>query len=200
MNLEEFRKALSSDATEENAQLKRQLSDLQTEYHEKLSKLENENDSLKESCRVLCNRCFTLTRGVTCLFCGLDYPCPHMPGLEEQVAMAHKLRKEIDIEAPYHALTNAGHISYVELDGDPTKNLAAFERVVRHMKEAGIGYGSINHPVDRDPICGYNGIINDVCPCCGRSEADGIPFERIRRITGYLVGTLDKWNDAKRAE
>lgn len=73
MNLEEFRKALSSDATEENAQLKRQLSDLQTEYHEKLSKLENENDSLKESCRVLCNRCFTLTRGVTCLFCGLDF-------------------------------------------------------------------------------------------------------------------------------
>lgn len=96
MNLEEFRKALSSDATEENAQLKRQLSDLQTEYHEKLSKLENENDSLKESCRVLCNRCFTLTRGVTCLFCGLYYPCPHMPRLEEHVAMAHKLRKEIE--------------------------------------------------------------------------------------------------------
>lgn len=107
---------------------------------------------------------------------------------------------KIDIEAPYHALTNAGHISYVELDGDPTKNLAAFERVVRHMKEAGIGYGSINHPVDRDPVCGYNGIINDTCPCCGRSEADGVPFERIRRITGYLVGTLDKWNNAKRAE
>ena len=78
--------------------------------------------------------------------------------------------KKIDIEAPYHALTNAGHISYVELDGDPTKNLAAFERIVRHMKEAGIGYGSINHPVDRDPLCGYNGIINDVCPCCGRTE------------------------------
>lgn len=108
--------------------------------------------------------------------------------------------KKIDIEAPYHALTNAGHISYVELDGDPTKNLAAFERVVRHMKEAGIGYGSINHPVDRDPVCGYNGIINDTCPCCGRSETDGVPFERIRRITGYLVGTLDKWNNAKRAE
>lgn len=107
---------------------------------------------------------------------------------------------KIDIEAPYHALTNAGHISYVELDGDPTKNIAAFERVVRHMKEAGIGYGSINHPVDRDPVCGYNGIINDTCPCCGRSEADGVPFERIRRITGYLVGTLDKWNNAKRAE
>ena len=108
--------------------------------------------------------------------------------------------KKIDIEAPYHALTNAGHISYIELDGDPTKNLAAFERVVRHMKEAGIGYGSINHPVDRDPVCGYNGIINDTCPCCGRTESDGVPFERIRRITGYLVGTLDKWNNAKRAE
>lgn len=107
--------------------------------------------------------------------------------------------EKIDIEAPYHALTNAGHISYVELDGDPTKNLAAFERVVRHMKEAGIGYGSINHPVDRDPVCGYNGIINDTCPKCGRKEGDQ-PFERIRRITGYLVGTLDKWNDAKKAE
>ena len=87
---------LSSDATEENAQLKKQLSDLQTKYHEKLSKLENENNSLKESCQVLCNRCFALTRGVTCLFCGLDYPCPHMPGLEEQVTMVHELRKEIE--------------------------------------------------------------------------------------------------------
>lgn len=96
MNLEEFRKALSSDATEENGRLKKQLSDLQTEYHENLSKLESENDSLKESCRVLCNRCFALTKGVTCLFCGLDYPCPHMPGFEEQAAMAHKLRKEIE--------------------------------------------------------------------------------------------------------
>lgn len=88
--------------------------------------------------------------------------------------------KKIDIEAPYHALTNAGHISYVELDGDPTKNIAAFERIVRRMKEAGIGYGSINHPVDRDPLCGYNGIINDVCPCCGRTEYIQIK-EKIRR-------------------
>ena len=89
--------------------------------------------------------------------------------------------QKIDIEAPYHALTNAGHISYVELDGDPSKNLAAFERIVRHMKEAGIGYGSINHPVDRDPLCGYNGIINDVCPCCGRTEHIEIK-EKVRRI------------------
>ena len=107
--------------------------------------------------------------------------------------------EKIRIEAPYHALTNAGHISYVELDGDTTQNLEAFEKIVRVMKESGIGYGSINHPVDRDPVCGYNGIIGDTCPNCGRSEEDQ-PFERIRRITGYLVGTLDRFNNAKRAE
>lgn len=107
---------------------------------------------------------------------------------------------KISIEAPYHELTNAGHISYVELDGDPLKNLSAFEKIIRHMQKSGIGYGSINHPVDRDPVCGYNGIIDDVCPMCGRKESDDMPFERIRRITGYLVGTLDRFNDAKRAE
>lgn len=108
--------------------------------------------------------------------------------------------RKIEIEAPYHALTNAGHISYVELDGDPTENLEAFEAVIRCMKENGIGYGSVNHPVDRDPVCGFNGIIYDECPKCGRSEESGVEFERIRRITGYLVGTLDRFNDAKRAE
>lgn len=106
---------------------------------------------------------------------------------------------KIRTEAPYHALTNAGHISYVELDGDPSQNLEAFEKIVRVMKESGIGYGSINHPVDRDPVCGYNGIIGDTCPHCGRAEGDQ-PFERIRRITGYLVGTLDRFNNAKRKE
>lgn len=109
--------------------------------------------------------------------------------------------EKIQIEAPYHALTNAGHITYVELDGDPLKNLDAFEKVIRTMKEAGIGYGSINHPVDRDPVCGYSGIIDDECPSCGRKENEGpYKFERIRRITGYLVGTLDRFNDAKKAE
>ena len=107
--------------------------------------------------------------------------------------------RKIRLEAPYHALTNAGHISYVELDGDTTQNLEAFEKIVRIMKESGIGYGSINHPVDRDPVCGYNGIIGDCCPNCGRSE-DDVRFERIRRITGYLVGTLDRFNNAKRSE
>ena len=109
--------------------------------------------------------------------------------------------EKIQIEAPYHELTNAGHITYVEMDGDPSRNLGAFERVVRAMKEAGVGYGAINHPVDRDPLCGYTGVIDDVCPGCGRREDGGGPrFERIRRITGYLVGTLDRFNDAKRAE
>jgi len=107
--------------------------------------------------------------------------------------------KKIQLEAPYHELTNGGHITYVELDGDTSKNVDAFEKIIRYMKEVGIGYGSINHPVDRDPVCGFNGIIGDTCPCCGRKEED-IPFERIRRITGYLVGTLDRFNDAKLAE
>ena len=109
--------------------------------------------------------------------------------------------EKIRIEAPYHNLTNGGHISYIELDGDPSNNLEAFEQIIRCMKESGIGYGSVNHPVDRDPVCGYSGIIEDVCPKCGRTEADGKPgFERIRRITGYLVGTVDRFNNAKRAE
>lgn len=109
--------------------------------------------------------------------------------------------EKIRLEAPYHALTNAGHITYVELDGDPLQNLDAFEHIVRAMKEAGVGYGSINHPIDRDPVCGYNGIIGDTCPQCGRAEQDAPQvFERIRRITGYLVGTLERFNNAKRAE
>lgn len=97
---------------------------------------------------------------------------------------------KIKIEAPYHELTNGGHISYVELDGDPTKNLEAFEQVVRCMKENNIGYGSVNHPVDRDPICGYTGIIADVCPKCGRHEHLTVRggTERIKRPNVYNYG------------
>ena len=120
----------------------------------------------------------------------------HVP-VYYDISIQDKLR----LEAPYHALTNGGHISYVELDGDTTQNLDAFEEVVRLMHDANIGYGAINHPVDRDPICGYTGIINETCPSCGRSESEhGPDFERIRRITGYLVGTLDRFNNAKRSE
>ncbi|WP_312651243.1 anaerobic ribonucleoside triphosphate reductase [Proteiniclasticum sp.] len=107
--------------------------------------------------------------------------------------------EKIDIESPYHELTNAGHITYVELDGDAGKNPKAFMKIIRHMQKSGIGYGSINHPVDFDPVCGHHGIIGDVCPRCGRTEED-VPFTRIRRITGYLVGSLDRFNNAKLSE
>ena len=86
---------------------------------------------------------------------------------------------KIRLEGPYHALCNAGHISYVELDGDTAKNVEAFEAVVRWMHDCQIGYGSINHPVDRDPVCGYVGVIGDVCPRCGRREGEEIPPEKI---------------------
>ena len=89
---------------------------------------------------------------------------------------------KIRLEAPYHALCNAGHISYVELDGDTARNVEAFEAVVRCMHDHGIGYGSINHPVDRDPICGYVGIIGDVCPRCGRREGEQIDPARIEEL------------------
>ncbi len=118
----------------------------------------------------------------------------HVP-VYYNISAAEKIR----LEAPYHNLTNGGHITYVEVDGDPTNNLNAFEHIVRLMHDSGIGYGAINHPVDHDPICGYTGIIGNKCPGCGRNEGN-VPFERIRRITGYLVGTLDSFNNAKRAE
>ena len=90
--------------------------------------------------------------------------------------------RKIQLEAPYHALTNAGHISYVELDGDVCKNLDAFESVIRWMKECGVGYGSVNHPVDRDPVCGYTGVIDDVCPRCGRREGEALSPEKLQEI------------------
>ena len=92
------------------------------------------------------------------------------------------IKNKLYTEAPYHNLTNGGHISYIELDGDTVNNVEAFESVIRMMKEAGIGYGAINHPVDRDPVCGYVGIINDVCPGCGRHEFEGVPMEHLNEI------------------
>ena len=89
------------------------------------------------------------------------------------------IKSKIEKEAPYHNLTNGGHISYIEIDGDVAQNIEAFEKIVRIMKESGIGYGAINHPVDRDPVCGYVGVINDVCPGCGRCEFENVPIEHI---------------------
>lgn len=94
-----------------------------------------------------------------------------------------KIKDKIELEAPYHNLTNGGHISYIELDGDTVQNVDAFESVIRLMKESGIGYGAINHPVDRDPVCGYVGVIGDVCPGCGRKEFDSVPLETIKSLS-----------------
>ena len=93
-----------------------------------------------------------------------------------------KAFRKIQIEAPYHALTNAGHITYVELDGDVCKNPEAFETVIRYMHDQGVGYGSVNHPLDRDPVCGYVGVINDVCPRCGRREGEAVSVEKLKEL------------------
>jgi len=92
------------------------------------------------------------------------------------------IKHKLETEAPYHNLTNGGHISYIEFDGNTAMNVDAFESVVRLMKESGIGYGAINHPVDRDPVCGYVGVIGDVCPGCGRKEFESVPLEEVRNF------------------
>ena len=109
----------------------------------------------------------------------------HIP-VYYNISAYEKIRKE----APYHALPNAGHISYVELDGDTANNLEAFESIVRCMHDCGIGYGSINHPVDRDPICGYVGGIGEVCPRCGRREGEAVSPERIKELRKLYPGTF----------
>ena len=101
----------------------------------------------------------------------------HIP-VYYNISISDKIKKE----APYHNLTNGGHISYIELDGDTVNNLEAFESVIRLMKESGIGYGAINHPVDRDPVCGFVGVIGDVCPGCGRHEFESVPIEHLNEL------------------
>ncbi len=102
--------------------------------------------------------------------------------------------EKMSIEAPYHELTNAGHISYVELDAPPVNNLSAFETIVRTMGQLGVGYGGINFPIDECRLCGFSGLIDNECPKCGCGD-----IRRIRRITGYL-STVDRFNAAKQAE
>lgn len=101
----------------------------------------------------------------------------HVP-VYYNISITDKIKKE----APFHALTNAGHISYIEFDGDPLTNLQAFENIVRLMKENNMGYAAINHPVDRDPVCGYVGIIKDKCPRCGRKEGEGLNVETLHSL------------------
>ena len=111
--------------------------------------------------------------------------------VKEPISIVEKIK----CEAPFHALTRGGHITYVELDGEAQKNVKAIAKIVKVMHDEGIGYGSINHPVDTCHNCGYKGVIYDKCPIC-RSEN----ILRMRRITGYLTGDLNSWNSAKRAE
>ncbi len=111
--------------------------------------------------------------------------------VREPIGMFAKIQRE----APFHALTGGGHISYIELDGEAKRNVSVILKLVKAMKDAGIGYGSINHPVDTCRSCGYRGIVYDKCPVC---QSDQIA--RLRRITGYLTGSLDSWNSAKQAE
>ena len=101
----------------------------------------------------------------------------HVP-VYYNISITDKIKKE----APFHALTNAGHISYIEFDGDPLNNLQAFENIVRLMKENNMGYAAINHPVDRDPVCGYVGIIKDKCPRCGRKDGEGLTVETLHSL------------------
>ncbi len=119
----------------------------------------------------------------------------HIP-VNYKIKAIDKIKKE----APFHELCNAGHITYIELDGNARENVDAIINLIKAMKENNIGYGSINHPIDRCPLCGFSGIIGTQCPECHAQEQNGVKFERIRRITGYLVGTLDRWNTAKLAE
>ena len=111
--------------------------------------------------------------------------------VKKEISLFDKIRKE----APFHKLTRGGHITYVELDGEARKNMGVMLKIVKVMKDTGIGYGSINHPVDRCRDCGTEAIIYDKCPICGSHN-----ISRIRRITGYLTGDLDSWNSAKQAE
>lgn len=111
--------------------------------------------------------------------------------VREEISMHDKIRRE----APFHAITLGGHISYIELDGEAKKNVSVILKLVKTMKDTGIGYGSINHPVDTCQDCGYRGIIYDKCPVCTSDR-----IARLRRITGYLTGSLESWNSAKQAE
>ena len=111
--------------------------------------------------------------------------------VKEEISIVEKIKRE----APFHAITKGGHITYVELDGEAQKNIKAIAKIVKVMYDQGIGYGSINHPVDTCKKCGYKGVIYDKCPVC-----DSEVILRMRRITGYLTGDLSSWNSAKKAE
>jgi len=190
--------------------MRKKLDDATEKYHLNFTLLATPAEGLSGRFTRIDNKVYGEIKGVT----DREYytNSSHIP-----VHYKISVHDKIALEAPYHKYENAGHIGYVELDGDTTNNIEAFMNIIKFAVESDMGYFSVNHPVDRDPECGYTGVINDTCPYCGRNEnqrlvyREGgkiqlkditykIPFDRIRRITGYLVGTVERFNDSKRAE
>lgn len=157
-------------------------------YHLNYSVLATPAEGLSGRFTRMDRKCYGIIPGVN----DLDYYVNSFHvDVREEIGMHDKIRRE----APFHAITLGGHISYIELDGEAKKNVSVILKLVKTMKDTGIGYGSINHPVDTCQDCGYRGIIYDKCPVCTSDR-----IARLRRITGYLTGSLESWNSAKQAE
>ena len=162
--------------------------DFKQRYHLNYSVLATPAEGLSGRFTRMDRKKFGIIPGVT----DLDYYVNSFHiDVREEVSIAEK----IQLEAPFHAITRGGHITYVELDGEAKKNPAVLLKIVKLMHDTGVGYGSINHPVDTCRGCGYKGVIYDKCPVCGSDH-----IARLRRITGYLTGSLESWNSAKQAE
>lgn len=162
--------------------------DFKQRYHLNYSVLATPAEGLSGRFTRMDRKKFGIIPGVT----DLDYYVNSFHiDVREEVSIAEK----IQLEAPFHAITRGGHITYVELDGEAKKNPAVLLKIVKLMHDSGVGYGSINHPVDTCRGCGYKGVIYDKCPVCGSDH-----IARLRRITGYLTGSLESWNSAKQAE
>ena len=164
------------------------VSDLKDKYHLNFSILATPAESLAGRFAKIDQNKYGIIENVT----DRDY---YTNSFHIDVRNKISMFEKIKLEAPFHKITPGGHITYVELDGEAKKNVSVILKIVNEMKKQNVGYGSINHPVDRCKDCGFESIINDDCPICGSEN-----ISRIRRITGYLTGDLDSWNSAKKAE
>ena len=159
-------------------------------YHHNFSLLATPAEGLSGKFTKIDRKKFGVLEGIT----DRDYytNSNHVP-----VCYKCSARHKAEVEAPYHEMTRAGHIFYVEMDGDATHNPQAIMNVVDMMDHYNMGYGSVNHNRNRCMDCGFENAESDleVCPQCGSKHLD-----RLQRITGYLVGTTDRWNSGKLAE
>lgn len=166
------------------------VNDFSNQYHHNYSVLATPAEGLSGRFTRFDKKTFGIIKGVT----DKDYytNSNHVP-VYYKCSAKHKA----EIEAPYHALTGGGHIFYVEIDGDATHNPQSIMKIVDLMDKYEIGYGSVNHNRNRCLDCGYEDADPNltVCPHCG-----GTNIDKLQRITGYLVGTTDRWNAAKLAE